>query len=169
MIDVETTDGDADAWVAALADPARRDAAFESLVALGACAREAVRAGLGDGRWAVRRLCVLWFWRTADEACAAAVRPLLHDPRSRVRHAVVIALSHTRSKTRSPDVVPLLIERALQDESLRVRRQAVSMLAWEHAHPDLEGFFADRIAHEADETLVKFAREGLHRSREVSR
>lgn len=168
MIEAVTTKHDADAWVAALADPERRDAAFDALVALGAAAREAVRAGLGDGRWSVRRLCVLWFWRTADETCAAAVLPLLHDARSKVRHAAVLALSHAASTTQSADVVPLLIERALTDESLRVRRQALAMLAWEHAHPDLEGFFAGLIEREADASIVKFARHGLLRCRRLS-
>jgi hypothetical protein len=60
----------------------------------------------------------------------------------------------------------LLVERVLQDESLRVRRQAVTMLAWELAHPDLEGFFAQLLESERDPKLLRFARAGVRLCRE---
>jgi hypothetical protein len=62
--------------------------------------------------------------------------------------------------------VPRLVERALQDESLRVRRQAVCLLAWELAHPDLEGFFATLLAGERDEKILRYARAGVRFCRE---
>jgi hypothetical protein len=139
--------------VDALADLQRRDAALRELVALGEGARGAVRAGLGDGRAEVRR------W------CAIALLPLLRDPRSRVRHAVVVVLALVHPPA---EVVPRLVERALQDPSLRVRRQAVSMLAWRLAHPDLEGFFAGLLEHERDEKLLRHARAGLRACRGAS-
>lgn len=155
-------DGAAHALVAALADPEKRDAALAELSALGASAREAVRAGLGDGRWEVRRWCVVWFWRNAEPDDLPLLVPLLRDPRSKVRHIAVVTLGHAYA---SADAVPLLLERALEDESLRVRRQAVLLLAWEHAHPDLEGFFAGLLATERDATLHKYAGIGLLRCR----
>lgn len=154
--------GAAHALVAALADPVQRDAAFAELSALGPCARDAVRAGLGDGRWEVRRRCLLWFWRNGALDDLPWIIPLLRDPRGKVRHTAVLTVSHARG---AGDAVPLLIERALQDESLRVRRQAVLQLAWEHAHPDLEGFFAGLLATERDATLHKYAGIGLLRCR----
>jgi HEAT repeat protein len=156
---------DPNALVAALADPERREAAFAALRGLGSVARAAVRAGLRDGRWQVRRGCVLWFWRNAEPEDLPALVPLLRDPRSKVRQTAVISVGQGRGST---DVVPLLIERALQDENLRVRRQAVSLLAWEHAHPDLEGFFAGLLATERDAALHKQAGLGLLRCREAA-
>ena len=156
---------EARAWVAALADPSRRDAAFAALVALGPAARSAVHEGLGDGRWEVRRWCLYWLLRFAAPEDAAHVAPLLHDPRARVRHAAMVVLRLAGGTEESGKVVPQLLERALEDESLRVRRQAVLLLAWEFAHPDLEGFFADLLARERDPTLHKYAGIGLVRCR----
>ena len=59
------------------------------------------------------------------------------------------------------DVVPLLIERIRLDESIRVRRHAVAMLASQHAHPDLEGFFQELLDTETDAKLHKHAGIGL--------
>jgi hypothetical protein len=39
------------------------------------------------------------------------------------------------------------------------------MLAWQLAHPDLEGFFAQLVERETDERLVRFARAGRHLAR----
>jgi len=161
LIDMDR-DGDPHALVGALADPERREAAFAELLALGSGAREAVRMGLGDGRREVRRWCVVWFWRHAEPEDVALLVPLLRDPRSKVRHIAVVTVGRARG---AADAVPLLLERALEDESLRVRRQAVLQLAWEHAHPDLEGFFAGLLARERDATLHKYAGIGLLRCR----
>ena len=60
----------------------------------------------------------------------------------------------------APGIVPLLLERGLEDHSLRVRRGAVSLLAWRLAHPDLEGFFEKLVESERDEKLVRHARAG---------
>lgn len=155
------TNGEARTWVAELADPSRRDAAFAALVALGPEGRAAVHDGLGDGRWEVRRWCLYWLMRHVEPGDAARVAPLLHDPRARVRHAAMVVLE----RAVGAEAVPHLLERALEDESLRVRRQAVLYLAWEHPHPDLEGFFADLAAREPDATLRKYAGLGLARSR----
>jgi HEAT repeat protein len=152
--------------VAALADPDRRVAAFRALSALGPAARDAVRAGLGDGRFEVRRACVLWLWRYPDPADIAALLPLLRDPKSRVRHAAIVSLALAHGGRAPAEVVPRLVERALQDESLRVRRQAVCLLAWELAHPDLEGFFATLLAGERDEKILRYARAGVRFCRE---
>src|SRR5262245_64756969 len=85
--------GEASRLVDALADPARRSAALHALAALGPGARPAVRAGLGDGRFEVRRGCVLWLWRHPEPADAEALAPLLRDPKSRVGHAAVVAVA----------------------------------------------------------------------------
>jgi HEAT repeat protein len=159
------TNGEARTWVAALADPSRRDAAFAALVALGPAARAAVHEGLGDGRWEVRRWCLYWLLRFAAAEDAVHVAPLVRDPRARVRHVAMVVLRLAGGAAGGSEVVPMLLERALEDESLRVRRQAVLLLAWEFAHPDLENFFADLLARERDPTLHKYAGMGLVRCR----
>lgn len=164
MTDGETKN-DPRLLVAALADPARRNAAFAALVALGPSAREAVRDGLGDGRWEVRRWCAYWFFRFAELCDVEALAPLVRDPRSRVRHGALVALAHAPGLAGWSEVVPLLLERACEDESLRVRRQAVLLLAWERAHPDLEPFFAGLLERECDAKLCHYARLGIERSR----
>lgn len=150
-----------------LADPARREAAFRELLELGPGVREAVRAGLGDGRWEVRRRCATWLWRFPDSKDLAALVPLLRDPKSRVRHAAMVAIAHDAGPR--SEVIPLLVERALQDESSRVRRQAVALLAWQLAHPDLEGFFAELVESERDPKLLRYARAGVRFCRERRR
>ena len=167
MTDVETND--ARALVAALADESRRESAFAELVALGPSARDAVRAGLGDGRWEVRRWCLLWFWRCPDAAEVTGLVPLLRDPKRRVRQTALLAIAHSPGAQERSEVTPLLLERALGDESLHVRRQAVLHLAWEGAHPDLEGLFAELLESETDPKLRKFAALGLARCRKGTR
>jgi len=163
MTDVEAKT-DPQAWVGALADPARRIAAFEALLALGGGARAAVRAGLGDGRWEVRRWCAYWLYRFAETGDFEALVSLARDPKGRVRHAALVALAQAPGLAGS-DVVPLLLERACDDESLRVRRQAVLLLAWDRPHPDLEAFFAGVLDKESDARLRFYARLGIARSR----
>jgi len=156
MTDVETSPS---SWalVAALARSETRDDAFQALLALGP-------AGLGDGRWEVRRWCLYWCFRFAEAADLDAVVPLVRDPRSRVRHAALVVLTHAPAAADRADVVPLLLERACADESLRVRRQAVVMLAWTRPHPDLAGFFRGLLDTETDPKLRKWAQAGLERS-----
>jgi HEAT repeat protein len=160
--------GDAQALVDALANPAQREEAGRVLAELGAPGRAAVRAGLGDGRWEVRRRCAFWLLRAPDPDDVPALAPLLHDPRSRVRHAAVIAVGYKRGPDRTGEIVPLLVERALHDESPRVRRQALALLVWEHAHPDLEGFFAGLLETERDPVAHKYAGIGTLRCRELA-
>jgi HEAT repeat protein len=128
--------------------------------------RAELLAGLRDGRWEMRRASALGLMRAPEPSDLARLAALLHDPKVAVRHAVVVVIAAAHGPGREAEVVPLLVERALTDESLRVRRQAVSMLAWQLAHPDLEGFFAQVAASESDERLVRFARVGRHLARE---
>jgi HEAT repeat protein len=128
--------------------------------------RDNVYAGLCDGRWEVRRASAWSLLREPEPADFERLVPLLRDPKAAVRQAAAAALALAHGAAREDEVVPLLVERALGDESLRVRRQAVSLLAWNLAHPQLEGFFAGILEHEADARLRAFARAGLRFSRE---
>lgn len=148
--------------------PAQRGTAWEVLLAQGVAARSAVLEGLGHASWEVRRWCAIWLDRFADPESLPALIPLLRDPMSKVRLFAVHSVACDRCKQgENPvDVVPLLIERIQQDESIRVRRHAVMMLAFQHAHPDLEGFFQRLLDTETDPKLHKHAGFGLVLCRE---
>lgn len=122
------------------------------------------RAGLRDGRWEVRRGACWWLWRNGRPSDFELLVPLVRDPRSQVRAIALGALAHGASFASHPDVVPLLLERACHDDSLRVRRQAVGMLAWTRAHPDLVGFFRALLESETDPKLRYWARLGIARA-----
>lgn len=117
--------------VDALADPAKRWEAFTDLDALGPDALPAVCDGLRHGNWQVRRWCAIHLDRHADPESLRALVPLLRDPKGKVRLWAVHSISceHCRDDPNPIDVVPLLIERIEQDESIRVRRMATAMLA----------------------------------------
>lgn len=161
------TDGpaprDARELVARLADDGDRPAVYEELLALGEPARDAVLEGLRHGHWQVRRWCAIWLDHHADPEALRALVPLLRDPKSQVRMWAVHSLACDRCKPGAVpvEVVPLLIERIRDDESIRVRRQAVAMLAFQHAHPDLEAFFQELLDTETDRKLHMHAGFGL--------
>ena len=156
------------ALVEQLAASDRRDDAWKRLNELGPAARSAVFEGLGHGNWEVRRWCAIWFDRNPDPEALEAMKPLLRDPKSQVRMFALHTLACDRCKAgESPiDAVPLLMERIRDDESIRVRRHAVMMLAFQHAHPDLEAFFQELLDTETDAKLHKFAGFGLVLCRE---
>jgi hypothetical protein len=79
----------------------------------------------------------------------------------RARATIAIALDAGRCSVAGLEPVPLLIERALVDESPRVRRLAVTLLAWRYAHPHLEGFSRQLLDRERDPDLHKRAGMGL--------
>lgn len=149
-------------FVDALADSARRAAAFQALVAAGPDARDAVLEGTRDGRWEVRRWCAVWLFHFPDRAGFESLIPLLRDPKSKVRLTATVAVGMAGDAAESHEVVPLLLERLFQDESLRVRRQAAVLLAWKHPHPDLAGVFAE-LERESDPKLRAWGRLGSER------
>ena len=138
--------------------------AAEALRALGPAALPAVREGLGHANWQVRRACAIWFDHNGSPESLPLLIPLLHDPKSKVRLFAIHSLACDQCKEgENPvDAVQLLMERIREDESIRVRRHATSMLAWQHAHPDLEGFFQDLVETETDRKLHKWAAIGVY-------
>jgi HEAT repeat protein len=156
------------ALVTQLATHQERGGAWKRLNDLGPLARDAVLEGLGHANWEVRRWCAIWFDRNPDPEALEAMKPLLRDPKSQVRIFALHTLACDRCKPGegASDVAPLLIERIRQDESIRVRRHAVMMLAFQHAHPDLEGFFKELLDTETDAKLHKHAGFGWMLARE---
>ena len=107
-----------------------RHAAMDALSARGADVLDELLAGLRHPNWRVRAWCAELLDHVADENCVTPLLRLLGDPIARVRSAAVHALAcqHCKPKPLHIDVAPLLIERALQDASIRVRRKAAHHL-----------------------------------------
>ena len=82
--------------------------------------RAELLAGLRDGRWKVRRESALGLMHAPEPSDLPRLAALLHDPKVEVRHAVVVAVAVAHGADRESEVVPLLVERALTDASVRV-------------------------------------------------
>jgi HEAT repeat protein len=148
-----------------LADPAQRDAALAELDALGPAALPAVRDGLRDGRWEVRRWCAFYFDRHPDLQSLPMLIPLLRDAKSQVRLFAVHSISCEHCKLEPPalDVVPLLIERIEDDHSIRVRRMATASLAYGRPDARAVPVFQRLLREATDRKLRLHAKLGLMR------
>lgn len=143
-----------------------RMAVFLALYARGDDALPVVREGLTQANWQVRRWCALVADNFADAETLHALVPLLRDPKSQVRVWAVHSLSCESCKDgpNPIDAIPLLLERIELDESIKVRRQAVAMLA-HHRTPDprVLPVFTRIMAEEEDRKLRLHADQGLKR------
>ncbi len=155
-----------DELVAAFAEGGHRMAAFLALYGRGAEVLPAVREGLQHTNWQIRRWSALFLDNFADAASLRALVPLLYDPKAQVRVWAVHSLSCEQCKDgpNPIDAVPLLLERIALDESIKVRRQAVAMLA-HHLTPDARvlSVFQRIMAEETDRKLLLHAACGLKR------
>lgn len=152
--------------VAEFANAENRFPAFLTLYSRGEAALPAIREGLRNANWNVRRWCALFIDTFADAESLRALVPLLRDPKAAVRLWAVHSLSCEACKDgpNPIDAVPLLLERIELDESIRVRRQAVAMLAY-HRAPDARVLpvFRRILAEEGDRKLRLHAENGIER------
>jgi HEAT repeat protein len=159
-------DATADELVAEFANAENRMAAFLVLYSRGKEAVPAIRAGLKHSNWNIRRWCASLADNFADADLFQALVPLLDDPKSEVRVWAVHSLScETCKEGPNPvDAVPLLLDRIESDVSMRVRRQAASMLA-HHCSPDARVLpvFKRVLARENDRKLRLHVEQGLRR------
>ena len=159
-----------DELVAEFADPANRFPAFLTLYSRGAETLPAIRSGFGHANWQVRRWCAMLADNFADAETLHALVPLLRDPKAAVRlwatHSLVC--DNCKDGPNPIDAVPLLLERIERDESIRVRRQAVAMLA-HYGKPDGRVLLAFRhiLANELDRKLLLHAEKGVKRYAEA--
>ena len=147
----------------------QRYASFSQLVELGSKALPAIRDGLKNDNWQIRRWCAICMDHVADSKSLADLLPLFHDPSSAVRLWAVhsIACDHCKDDIQcSIDVVPHLIERIKLDESARVRKMAVIMLGKEFCDPRAVSVFQQILREESDRKILLHAREGLRRLEE---
>lgn len=156
----------AEELVAEFAIGENRMAAFLALYARGDQVLPEIRAGLKQANWQVRRWCALFADNFADAETLRALVPLLRDPKSKVRVWAVHSLScETCKDGPNPiDAIPLLLERIELDESIKVRRHAVAMLA-QHRSPDARVLpvFKRIVAEEEDRKLRLHAEQGITR------
>ena len=152
--------------VAEFANGENRMPAFLALYSRGAEVLPAVRQGLQHSNWHIRQWSAIVADHFADDETLRALTRLLHDPRAQVRVWAVHSLSCERCKNgpNPVDVIPLLLERIEQDRNIKVRRQAVAMLAY-HRTPDprVIPIFKKIVAEEADNKLRRHAERGLKR------
>ena len=103
----------------------------------------------------------------ADARCAAPLRRMLRDPVPRVRWAALHSLSCGECKlapiAQSEDLVELVIELALTDPSLRVRRVAAYTLGGNCYDRRAVIALQTLLAHEIDPALLRSARWALGR------
>jgi HEAT repeat protein len=146
--------GDADSWVALLADPVRATRAYWHLVGSGGDALPAVRVGLRHDNADVRMYCAKAMDHLVDEAAYPDLIDLLDDPDPRVRRDALHALACDRCKDHScrPDraaVLPRVIEVLRGDPSPHVRAAACEVIGrW--VHGDAAALAALVLAHEND-------------------
>ena len=168
-MEIVRTGGSPEELVAALADPETRVHAYFELHDHGAEALPAIREGLRHANWQVRKWSAMFLDHHADGTSLEALVPLLRDPKNEVRLWAVHSISCEKCKDNcNPvDVVPLLIERAEDDVSVRVRRMAVAMLGSQTLDARVVPTFERILAEEKDRKLKLHASNGLARYREA--
>jgi HEAT repeat protein len=156
----------AEELVAEFANGQNRMPAFLALCSRGTEALPAIRRGLQHANWHIRHWSAILADNFVDEETLRALTSLLHDPRAEVRVWAVHSLACERCKSgpNPVDAIPLLLERIEQDPNIKVRRQAVAMLAY-HRSPDprVLPIFKRIVSDEADMKLRRHAEHGLKR------
>lgn len=138
--------------------------ATDLLFARGPATLEALIEGISDPDWRVRRGCAALMDHLGDERCVGPLRRALRDPYEAVRRAALHAIhcQHCKACPLPADTVAPLIEHALHDPSIRVRRVATHYLS-EHAGDDERArrTLQTLAARESDAKIVSRARRGL--------
>ncbi len=152
--------------VESFADGRNRFQVFVELYRRGEAALPAIRAGFQHSAWQVRKWCAICADNFADAETLDALAPLVDDPRADVRSWAVhsLACQDCKDGPNPVDYLPLLLERIERDPSVRVRKQAVAMLA-HHLAPDARvvPVFRDLVVSEGDTKVGRHAAEGLKR------
>jgi HEAT repeat protein len=159
-----------DQQVALLGSPDRalRQAAYNALYAQGGAMMEAALRGLEHADPCVRRWSADLMDHLGDQRC---VEPLIRasaDPIPSVRRQAVHSLSCQRCKAEplDADLVPLLIERARADPSIKVRQEAAFGLGMQPPDARAAAMLAELIAQlESSQPLAKAGRILLRNAR----
>jgi HEAT repeat protein len=141
-------------------------AAVQALVSAGDAGMEAVMRGLSHPHPRVRRGCAEFMDHHGDDRCVVALlHAARHDPIAYVRRVAIHSYSCQRCKA-SPlggDMVAPLIERALSDGNMRVRREAVYGLSVQLPDARAAAVLKTILEQETDRDLLRGARYALQR------
>ena len=136
-----------------------QDAAGE-LVKAGEAGLEAAIEGLGHANPAVRRECAGYMDHNGTDACVPRLQFVaLNDPIPVVRRSAVHSLTCQRCKP-CPligDIAGFLIEVALSDSNLHVRREALYGLCWEPSNAQAVAGLRQIMETESNDYLLKMA------------
>jgi HEAT repeat protein len=141
-------------------------AAFDALIQAGAPGMAVVIEGLSHPEARVRRGCAELMDHQGTDACAERLIDLARrDPEASVRRAAIHSLGCQRCKAAPlvADVVAPLVERALADESPRVRRQAVLGLCRQSPDPRAAAALKTILNRETDRRVRSLAHQALKR------
>jgi HEAT repeat protein len=133
---------------------------------------DALIVGLSHPNAKVRTWCAELMDHLADDRCVEPLCRALQDPVPRVRSAAVHAIACQRCKVvpLQADIVAHLIERALHDASIRVRRKAAHHLGLQPHDVRAVETLRTVLTRESDRKLRRCARWALEqheRSRDV--
>jgi len=117
----------------------------------------ALQRGLTHPWPQVRKHCAILMDHLADQSCVPALRVAIHDPNEAVRRHVLHALTCDPCKECPLDVdsAALVLDVALNDPSLRVRRTAVSYLSGYRDDPRVPDALCQLQARETDSKLLR--------------
>jgi hypothetical protein len=133
---------------------------------------DALLSAVGDPRPRIRFGVAQAMDHFADSRCAAPLRRMLHDDVPRVRWAALHSLICEECKLApiagSDNLVGLVIELALTDPSIRVRRVAAGALGGECYDPRAAAALELLLARETDAALLRGARWALARQQRLA-
>jgi hypothetical protein len=129
---------------------------------------ELVERGLGHPNARVRFACAHALDWLGDDRCVPALSRLLSDPAPRVRWVALHALQCDRCKRNPlqtrPELTALMIDWALHDPSIRVRRQAAAELAQCVADGRVKPLMRTLSTQASDPMLQRIGRAFLRRA-----
>jgi HEAT repeat protein len=125
---------------------------------------EAVLRGLEHPKWKVRRTCADFLDHWGDQSCIQPLTRLLQDPIENVRRLALHSLLCQACKEcpLEGDFTEPVVDRALHDKSLRVRRIAVGALGGLPSNARIREALQILLEQETDTVLVSRARHSLH-------
>lgn len=126
---------------------------------------DVVLQGLEHLKWKVRRTCADFLDHWGDQRCVTPLTRLLRDPKENVRRLALHSLLCQQCKEcpLEGDFAPAIVNCALHDKSLRVRRIAVGALGGMSADARIRHALQVILEQETDAVLVTRARHSLHR------
>lgn len=107
-----------------------------ALCGAGEATVQALTGGLSDARWKVRHRCVEMLGHLAEEADLEPLRRALRDPVVRVRQAAIHAVLSVpcQNPMAQASLTEALVECAVSDSSVTIRRRAISGLGLQPFH-----------------------------------